>query len=83
MALKIFYKASVHKDLKALDRPAAKRVLAKLEHALPANPNAGALLSGEFEGLFRYRIGDYRVIYAKIPEGLLILRIAHRKEAYR
>jgi mRNA-degrading endonuclease RelE of RelBE toxin-antitoxin system len=33
--------------------------------------------------LFKYRVGDYRAIYAKTAHGVVVLRIRHRKEAYR
>jgi mRNA-degrading endonuclease RelE of RelBE toxin-antitoxin system len=32
---------------------------------------------------FRLRVGDDRVIYARTKAGYLVLRIAHRSEAYR
>ena len=83
MASSVSYKVSVEKDLKKLDKPTAARLLRKLEHALSVNPNAGEPLAGEFRGLCKYRVGDYRVIYAKIPEGVLVLRIGHRREVYR
>ena len=47
------------------------------------NPSAGEPFGGEFRGLFKCRVGDYRAIYAKIPEGILVLRIGHRREVYR
>ncbi len=83
MASKISYKASVVGDLKRLDKPVARRVLEKLERALTDNPNAGVPLTGEFRGLFKLRVGDYRVIYTKTLAGPLVLRIGHRKEVYR
>ena len=83
MAAKVFYKASVQKDLNRLDKSAARRLLNRIERDLAANPDRGTPLSGEFTGLFRYRAGDYRVIYGKIPDGLLIVRIGHRKEISR
>ena len=81
MASKITYKASVEQDLKKLDRSWARKLLTKLEEKLGTSPNAGEPLKGEFQGLFKYRMGDYRVIYAKTTDGVLVLRIAHRKEA--
>ncbi len=46
----------------------------------------GAPLSGTRDrNLWRYRVDDYRII-AKISDrdiGILIVRIAHRREAYR
>lgn len=83
MASKITYKASVERDLKKLDRPTAARLLAKLERDLGADPDRGLPLTGEFHGLFKYRIGDHRVIYAKTTDGLLVIRIGHRKDVYR
>lgn len=83
MAFKVAYKASVAGDLKRLDKPIARRLIDKLEHALTHTPQAGIPLSGEFHGLFKLRVGDYRAIYAKIPEGVLVLRIRHRKDVYR
>ena len=79
----IQYKSSVEKDLRRIDKSTARRLLAKLEHDLAQNPGAGEPLKGEFEGLFKFRVGDYRAIYSRTTEGILVLRIAHRKEAYR
>ena len=79
----VVYKASVAGDLKKIDKTQARRLLTKLEATLGKSPRAGEPLKREFHGLFKYRIGDYRVIYANTPEGILVLRIAHRKEVYR
>ena len=83
MASKVSYKASVAADLRRLDKAVAQRVLDKLERALAQNPDAGVPLAGEFRGLFKYRVGDYRVIYTKVSGGVLVLRIGHRKDVYR
>lgn len=83
MKYSVDYKSSVARDLKKLDKGEAKGILAKLERQLFHNPGAGEPLKGEFAGLFRLRIGNYRVIYSKTQKGSLVLRIAHRKEAYR
>ncbi len=83
MAFKVSYKASVAADLKRLDKPAARRVIERLERALSQHANAGIPLTGEFRGLFKWRVGDYRVIYARTEGGVLVLRIGHRKDVYR
>jgi len=83
LAYKILYKASVERDLKSLSKDEAKRVLAKVEKALRENPDKGEPLKGIFQGLYRYRVGDYRVIYAKTTEGVLVLRIGHRRDVYK
>ncbi len=83
MASKVFYKASVEHDLKKIDRPLVEHILSKLEQVLSAHPRAGKPLHGELEGLMSYRVGDYRIRYSVIAGGVLILRIRHRREAYR
>ena len=41
-------------------------------------------LKGEWQGFYRLRLRNYRVIYEKINDRLVIhiVRIAHRKEVY-
>ena len=46
---------------------------------------AGSALKGEFAGLRRIRVGDYRIIY-EVDDGVLlvlVIRIAPRREVYR
>jgi mRNA interferase RelE/StbE len=42
-------------------------------------------MTGDKAGLWRYRIGDYRLICHIDDENraVLVLRVAHRKQAYR
>jgi mRNA interferase RelE/StbE len=58
----------------------------KVDDYLSEDPLAlGKPLKGIFRGLFRYRCGDYRVIYSidRREEGLLVLTVGHRKDVYR
>lgn len=84
MAFNIRYKNSVHRDLKKIDKSICRKLIDTIEEELSRNPTAGKRLTGNFQGLYSYRTGDYRVIYTVIPNhALLILRIAHRKDAYK
>jgi mRNA interferase RelE/StbE len=83
LSYKIEFKKSVTRDLKRLDKDQAERILAKIEQDLPEKAEAFPLLTGKFVGLRKLRIGDYRVIYTIIEDTALILRISHRREAYR
>ena len=83
MANKISYKSSVHRDLKRLGKTEARRILDQLEHELSRNPDKYPILKGEFAGLRKYRVGDYRVIFAILDRDVLVLRIGHRKDVYR
>jgi len=83
LSFKIAFKKSVARDLKRLDKDQADRILKKIEEELPDKAQAFPLLSGKFSGLRKFRVGDYRVIYSIIGDTALILRISHRREAYR
>jgi mRNA-degrading endonuclease RelE of RelBE toxin-antitoxin system len=40
-------------------------------------------LSGEWDGYFRLRVGEFRVIFQMVPEEITILRVRHRSDVYR
>jgi len=52
---------------------------------LADEPLAGAALKGEFSGLRRLRVGEYRIVYEAIKRELtiLVVRAVHRWSAYR
>ena len=83
MSYKIAFKKSVSRDLKKLSKDDAKRILDKIEQDLPEKADTFPLLKGKFSGLRKLRIGDYRVIYTIIENTALVLRISHRRDAYR
>ena len=83
MAYNIIYKKSVHRDLKKLSKPEAKRILDLIEKELIRQPESNPVLKGQFAGLRKYRVGDYRVIYALLGLDILILRIGNRKDVYK
>ena len=82
MAVEIRYKSSVARDLKQIAPSDKQRVLDQIRETLAANPRGGEPLRGEFEGLYKFRAGDYRVVYALVGEDVLVLRIRHRSSAY-
>ena len=83
MAYNIVYKKSVERDLKKLSKAEARRVLNQVEEQLSENADTHPVLKGQFAGLRKYRIGDYRVIYAILGADVVVLRIGHRKDVYR
>ena len=80
--MEIRYKASVANDIKKLGREERDRILSKIEFDLIQDPDREEKLKGKFKGLLKYRVGKYRIIYTKIPDGILILRIGHRRRIY-
>ena len=69
-------------------RAEAARIIATLETRIASldDPRTlGSALTGELGGLWRWRIGDYRVV-ARIEDEritILVVRVAHRREVYR
>ena len=82
MAFEIAYKKSVEKDLARLGKSEARRVLDKIERDLPARADGYPVLKGQFAGLRKCRVGDYRVIFAILGPQVLVLGIGHRSEIY-
>jgi len=83
LAYNIVYKKSVYRDLKKLPKTETKRILDFIETELTKKPESNPILKGQFAGLRKYRVGDYRVIYALIDLDILILRIGNRKDVYK
>lgn len=71
------------KDLKKIDHSEADRILKKITSELSKQAEKSPELKGPFADLRKYRIGDYRVVYAIINDSVLILRIKHRKDVYK
>lgn len=71
--------------LAALQRRDQQRVRAALD-LLADNPRPSncVALQGE-DGVYRVRVGDYRIVYEVIDSVLLVhvVRIGHRREVYR
>ena len=89
MAWKIEFDPAAERELDKLDPQIARRILGFL-HARIApldDPRSiGEALKGEkFGNLWKYRVGDYRVI-SSIEDGalcILVVRIGNRCEVYR
>ena len=74
------------KDLEVIDKKDAARIVERVKTYLVQNPaGLGTPLKGIFKGLFKYRYGNYRVIYAMdmAEKKIIVLHVKHRKEAYR
>jgi mRNA interferase RelE/StbE len=84
----IEYADTALKELRKLDKQAARRVIAFLDERVAQRTDArelGKALSGPLGSRWRYRVGDYRVI-ANIEDDkvvVLVLHVQHRREAYR
>lgn len=76
------------KEFKRLDRFTQRMLKSWIEKNIQhcENPRViGKALSGELKGLWRYRIGDYRLICLIQDDKLIILALAigHRREIFK
>ena len=71
-------------ELSPLPREARRRIVDAVEE-LVEDPLKGDLLSAEWKGLRRLRVGTYRVVYAFDGEVLMIsvIRVGHRRDVHR
>ncbi len=86
MAYKVRWHEDVWKDLRDLDKELALKVIHRITRYLVQDPlKLGKPLKENLAGLFRYRFGDYRIMYVvDIPEEMItILKVRHRKDIYR
>ena len=83
MAYSIVYKSTVSRDLDKLSKAEARRILARIEKDLAVKADACPVLKGKWAGLRKYRVGDYRVIFAILEGEVLVLRIGNRRDVYR
>ena len=87
--MRIEFTDTAKKQLKKLDREVGARIVDYLYNrvALVSDPRtlANPLVGEGFKGLWRFRVGDYRLICDIVDEQLVVvvLAIGHRREVYR
>jgi mRNA interferase RelE/StbE len=89
LAWRIEFSPAIEKEFSKLDPQIAKRITSFLRNRIAAleDPRSiGEALTGSALGkLWKYRVGDYRVI-CDIQDNkltILALRVGHRREVYR
>ncbi len=75
------------KELSKLDRQAQRKILSYLDQRVAGRSNPrdfGKPLKAQLAGLWRYRVGDYRIICQLQDQELVVLVVAvgHRKNVY-
>lgn len=81
MAWRIEFVPAAAKELKKLGKAEAARILATLEQRIATldDPRSvGSALTGELGGLWRWRVGDYRII-ARIEDKRIVILIVRVK----
>ena len=82
MKYKLLIAKQFEKDLRKIPKNYARLVLKKLR-ILESTPLVGRKVRNAKIGMYRIRVGVYRIRYDIKGRNIEILRILHRKEAYR
>jgi mRNA interferase RelE/StbE len=88
MTWAVTLKDSALKQLHKLDRTAAQQILAYLNEKIATSLDPrrfGKSLTGDKSGLWRYRVGDYRIICNILDAELVVvvIEVGHRSDVYR
>ena len=83
MVYNLVYTRAAAKDIQKLDAVAKKKIKRKIEE-YSKNPlyYSKKLIRIEI-GTYRWRIGNYRVVFDIDEKNIVILRVGHRREIYR
>jgi len=82
---KVLWSEIARNDLPSINRNIALKLEEKINNYLAQAPKElGKALVGKYSGLYRYRYGDYRIIYEidKTNKILIINKIGHRSDIY-
>ena len=84
-AYKLLYKKLAVKDIRTLTPQIQKRLKAKLEFFIAQdNPLEFAEpLTKPADAQYRFRVGNYRVLFDIEDGNIVVLHIQHRREVYR
>ena len=81
MTYQIGFKPKALKDIKAIDKNEARRIIDKIESL--KNDLAGDVKRlTHFTPEYRLRVGSYRVLFEVEGSKVVIYRVRHRKDAY-
>lgn len=74
----------VDKNFSKLPPRIQKKILKSFEN-IKTNPVSGIKLHGELENYFKYRVGDYRIVYAFDTKKsmVIVVKIEHRQGVYK
>jgi len=81
---KVIVPKAAFKELEKIDTINQKLIFEKIKDLEMGNFSNYKALKGKHKGKFRKRAGNYRIVYLRENDILVItlIRIAHRKEVY-
>jgi len=83
MAKGVAFTDQAKADIRALPQPIALQILRTIARFLESEEGDVRRLQGIEPPELRLRFGDYRVRFQDLGDSIEILRVRHRKDAYR
>ncbi len=83
---KIIFAKKAKKQFYSLSRDIQERITKKIDNQLAINPDTYLIpLIGNMYGLYKFKVGSYRLLCFKKTNEFLILvvKVGHRKDIYR
>ena len=80
--VRIVFTDDAKRDLLKLDKKIRVRIASKLKFFAAAPLKFSRKLSHPSIGSFRFRIGEYRVIFDLKDDAIVILKVGHRRDIY-
>jgi mRNA interferase RelE/StbE len=83
--MRYFLKPTALQDLRRFPKSEQKRIIKKLDFyaSLPDPLKFAKSIHDKSLGCYRFRIGDYRIIFDLIKNDIIILVIGHRRDIYK
>lgn len=84
MAHNVRFRDVARDDLEGLSEDVQRRVLRAIEDRLTTEPaKYGVRLRRSLAGLWKLRVGDYRIVFELSDNNVTIWAVRHRKDVYR
>ena len=86
MHYQVLFSRKAHKEFKKLPHEIKSRIDEAIQKKLYKSPGEYLIpLSGTLSGLYKFRVGNYRLVCKREQEKLiiLVLTVKHRKEVYK
>lgn len=83
MTYNLIYTRRAKEDIDNLDQLARKRLAKKMVQLAQDPFHYSKKIHHQELGSYRFRVGDYRVIFDLKGSDIIILRVGHRREIYR
>jgi mRNA interferase RelE/StbE len=83
MAYSLVYTRRASRDISKLHRNTRERIRKSLERYVEAPFSYARKMTDSTLGTYRFRIGEYRVIFDVEDDEIVILRVGHRSDIYR